>query len=337
MCADLSTRLRIEKSMNFSGQLLNQKSIEAIKNKHYYVESFPLDGDAPKQFIKLYTYEEDSGIRRQDVRSWVPYIAKTAEKWYPHESVIEYMINRVGQTLGLVMNDVKLLIINEQIRFLSKYFLTKNESLIHGAEICGEFLEDMELAKQIADEKKTARELFTFEFISKALQVIFSRNHEKIINDLVRMLAFDALVGNNDRHFYNWGIIATKKKSNQLPKFAPVYDSARGLLWNISDEKILHWLQMQKSSGKHIARYIDDACPRISVEGNKEVDHFGLMAFLKDRNKGFKETINELSSLENEDNVQNMLKREFFPFFIKERCELTSYIIQERFKKVREI
>ncbi|MGN6637687.1 MAG: HipA domain-containing protein [Mucilaginibacter sp.] len=270
-------------------------------------------------------------------KTWIPFIAKTAEKWYPHESVIEYMINRVGETLGIAMNEVMLCRINGQIRFLSRYFLRRDESLIHGAEICGEFLEDMEMAKQIADEKKSARELFTFEFIAEAVKAIFPGNYEAILLDLVWMLAFDALVGNNDRHFYNWGIIAHKKKSNQLPRFAPVYDSARGLLWNVSDENIGKWLKMQQSGGMHIARYINDACPRISVEGDKEIGHFALMAFLKARKPAYRETIDGLASLDSELAALTMLEKEFYSFFNQTRRELTGYIIRERFKKIREV
>lgn len=128
------------------------------------------------------------------------------------------------------MNNVKLVRANGQIRFLSEYFLSPNEALTHGAEICGSYLEDHEMAKQIANHKKTARELFTFEFISKAIEFVFPSAFEEILLDLVKMIAFDALVGNNDRHFYNWGVIDTIKRSKKRPKFAPIYDSARGLL-----------------------------------------------------------------------------------------------------------
>lgn len=335
--ADLATKLRIEKSINCSGILSNEKLIESVKDRHYYVEGFPLDGDAPKEFIRVYNFIEDSGIRKINLQSWIPYIAKTAEKWYPHESVVEYMINRIGQDLGLCMNEVRLCKINTQIRFLSKYFLTKNESLIHGAEICGEFLEDMALAQQIANEKITARALFTFEFIGQAIKAIFPEVYKKLILDLVRMLTFDALVGNNDRHFYNWGIITTKKKSNQMPRFAPIYDSARGLLWNFSDVNVIKYKKLQQSNGKQVVKYINDACPRVSVEGNSEINHFDLIAFLKTNSSEYLQTINELSSLENETAILKMLKLEFYPFFIKERGELISYILTERFKKIREI
>jgi len=49
------------------------------------------------------------------------------------------------------------------------------------------------------------------------------------LKEFVKMLLFDAIVGNNDRHFYNWGLLptyVTKKK----PIFAPIYDTARGVI-----------------------------------------------------------------------------------------------------------
>src|SRR5206468_4167101 len=135
--------LRVEKSINCSGKLFNEHNIPLLKESDYIIKQRHLDGDAPKQFIKAYFYEENSKVRKASSGSWIPYIAKTAEKWYPHESVIEYMFNRIGQALGLNMNEIRLVKANGQIRFLSKYFLNKNENLIHGAEICGEHLGDM--------------------------------------------------------------------------------------------------------------------------------------------------------------------------------------------------
>ena len=131
----LQTKLRIEKSENSSGSLLELKQISILKEEDYYVETIGLDGDAPKQFIKAYFFEPDSGIKRRNLNTWAPFIAKSAEKWYPHESVIEYMINRIGIELGLNMNEVKLVRANGHIRFLSRYFLKSNEVLVHGAEI----------------------------------------------------------------------------------------------------------------------------------------------------------------------------------------------------------
>lgn len=298
------------------------------------VKGYDLDGDAPKQFIKAYFYREGSTIRKFSSGSWTPYIAKTAEKWYPHESIIEYMINRIGQVLGLYMNEIKLVRANSQVRFFSQYFLNKNEKLIHGAEICGEHLGDMLLAEAIANHKPTARELFTFEFIKDAIRSVFPQCFESLLVELVKMIAFDALAGNNDRHFYNWGIIDTKKKTSKLPTFAPVYDSARGLLWNYSDENIK---KIYKQGSKKIVTYAEEACPRISIEENKQANHFQLIDFIKRYNTEYEQIVTGLANVENEEKVLAMLQKEFYPFFIPERSALITMILRTRFKKIRGI
>ena len=315
----------------------NEGKIETLKEKDYYVKGWQLDGDAPKQFIKVYSYEKDSGIRRKNLNTWSPFIAKSAEKWYPHESVIEYMINRIGQEIGILMNDVKLVKANGQIRFLSKYFLSKDETLNHGAEICGQHLGDMDMADNIAKDKKTARKLFTFEFIRESIEAVYPLNHESILKGLVSMIAFDGLVGNNDRHFYNWGVIDTKKKTGKAPRFAPLYDSARGLWWNLSDKNVVHYLKVHNKNGRKVINYIENACPRISLENNEKANHFDLIKFVKKSNSEYSEIISMLASEENEKNVLEMLINEFYTYFIPERCELIELILKNRFKRVRNI
>lgn len=331
----LETSLRVENVINDSGILLNQNSIERIKEKHYYVKPYELDGDAPKAFIKAYIFRENAGFRKKNLKSWPSYIAKTAEKWYPHESVVEYMINRIGQVMGLNMNEVELVYVNNQIRFLSKYFKSKNEVLVHGAEICGVYLNDDTFAKQIAIDRNTARDLFTFEFIIEAIKSVFPSSSEEIIDDLVRMIAFDAISGNNDRHFYNWGVIDSVKKARRKPIFAPIYDSARGFVWNWTDDEIRRQLTLRTNGGKKIDKYIRDASPRISCETNKKANHFELIDFLKGCDSNYKKIILELASQKNEIKVLNMLEKEFSKYFIKERNEIIRFIVKERFRKIR--
>ena len=192
--------------------------------------------------------------------------------------------------------------------------------------------------KEIANDRITSRQLFTFEFISKAIRHKFGNESDHILLDLVKLITFDALVGNNDRHFYNWGVIVSKKKAMEKPRFAPIYDSARGLLWNLSEETIIKYRDGRKSNGKQFDRYIKEACPRISIEGNEEINHFDLVGFLKKvDNCKYKSTIEELCATEKERLVVNMLIREFAPMFSAVRTEMILEIIRERFKKVREI
>jgi hypothetical protein len=73
--------------------------LDVLKNHQYRVEGrYAITGDAPKEFIKVYEYSE--GQRKINQKSWSLYIAKTGHKWYPNESVMEYLLTRIGQTLG---------------------------------------------------------------------------------------------------------------------------------------------------------------------------------------------------------------------------------------------
>lgn len=128
------------------------------------------------------------------------------------------------------------------------------------------------------------------------------------------MLTFDAITGNDDRHFYNWGIIDNKKKTKKLPKFAPVFDSARGLFWNWSDSNIK--TQNLAKNGRKIIKYIDNSSPRVTINSNCNATHFELIKYIKDEKNEYKKLIDELSSLEKEMRVLNMLQREFYPLFI---------------------
>lgn len=333
----INQKLRRETSQNSSGQILGESEIPILREKDYRVESYELDGDAPKQFIRAYIFERDSNVRRNNPKTWIPYIAKTAAKWYPHESVIEYLINRVGQVLGLNMNAIGLFRINGQIRFLSRYFRKKDEILIHGAEICGDHLQDREFAHQIANDKKTARELFTFEFVKESIEGVFPEHSVELLEDLVRILVFDCLVGNNDRHFYNWAVIRSTEKREILPRIAPIYDSSRGLFWNYTEDRIVQLSKgLNTPNFKRIDNYLKEACPRISVEGNQGINHFELISHLASYNREYRYIVSSLSSVTQEEKVLWMFRSEFHQFFTPERNQIIELVIKRRFQTVRD-
>ncbi len=69
-------------------------------------------------------------------RTWTPYIAKVARKWYPNESITEHLLNRLGFALGVTVANSRLAVDDEfgRLRFLSEYFLRPDERLEHGAK-----------------------------------------------------------------------------------------------------------------------------------------------------------------------------------------------------------
>ena len=152
-------KLRAENSVQSSGKI-NLKSIPHLKENHYYIIDIPLDGEAPKQYIKAYFYYKNCP-RKSKPSNWHGFFAKYGRKSYPPESVIEYLINKIGESLGLKMNRTRLVVANNQIRFLSQDFLKKGQKLIHGIEILAEYFEDKEFVDQINKDKKNRREYLT--------------------------------------------------------------------------------------------------------------------------------------------------------------------------------
>ena len=206
--------------------------------------------------------------------NWPAFIAKVGHKWYPNESITEQLLTEIGELLGLRMAQSELRLVNGQLRLCSRYFLNPGESLVHGAELFIGYLEDKELVKEIEDQNE-ARNFFTFQFVEDALLNRFPDESYEIHEDFVRMLTFDAIVGNNDRHYYNWGVVVHPEGLSK-PKFSPIYDTARALFWNMSDARIAEMVN-GSDYGKRFKKYAEKSRPKIGWDACFDINHFELI------------------------------------------------------------
>lgn len=257
---------------------LEVQGVSVVKRSNYFVDdSITVDGDAPKKFIGIYDHQMLGNKHKANRKNWIRYIAKTGQKWYPIESITELLLNRLGIIFGLQMADSRIAMIGGQLRFLSRYFLNPmKEELVHGADILAGFLnEDSPHFVEEVDKQKLTREWFTLQFVESAVSNMFLYQKEEIMRELVNLIIFDALVGNNDRHFFNWGVIRSIDGSFQ-PYFSPVYDTARGLFWNDSEEKLRGIVEVNKMVDSHIKKYSKSSRPKIGWEDEKNLNHFQL-------------------------------------------------------------
>ncbi len=328
--------LKEEKIENYSGVNLKLKGCVHQLKKDYWKElDITIGGDAPKSFIALYEYEKESGIRKNNCYTWPKYIAKVGHKWYPLESINEYLFNKIGEVLNLNMADSKLILAGNQLRFLSKYFLKKNESLEHGAQIFAGYTTDQNFIEDI-EKQGLARRFFTFQFAEQAICHMFPDDSQLILENFVKMLIYDALTGNNDRHFYNWGVIKhieNKKK----PIFAPVFDSARGLLWNKPESKLINWLGHPKQLNDKIVKYSDESKPKIGWDGLNDLNHFDLINKIFSQDSRYKNICQQLINAENLDKVIKLLESEFVKLYTNDRLNLMKKCLIYRFERLIEI
>lgn len=327
--------LRKEKYKQFSGSV-NLGKIEPLKEGNYYAIDVTLDGDAPKQYIKAYFYYKNCP-RKSKPKLWNGYYAKFGSKSYPHESIVEYVINQIGEAIGIKMNETKLVQANGQIRFLSKDFIKGGKRLIHGTEILAEYFEDRQFVEEVNQDRKERRKFFTFEVVEEAIRHVYDDYADSILSRLVELITFDAIIGNNDRHYYNWGVIGdTTKEKNNPVEFAPIYDSARGLLWNLNEAFIRKMHRESKTNKVVIEAYCNRSNPRFSFDDNYEPNHFEMVNFLISRSEEYKYLIGQLVSYEKEELSLQKLNSVVSTLFSVERKELMERILSYRFNKIRE-
>ena len=294
-------------------------NVDVIENGVYQIEDAHLMGDAPKALIKIGGYK---------------YLAKTGHKWYPVESITEHLLNRLGSVFGLDMAESRLVVINGQLRFLSKWFLSEGESLVHGAEIFSNYLNDTDFVSEV-EKQKMSRELFTLQFVEKSIThfVQSKQEHDVILHCLVKLLLYDALVGNNDRHFENWAVIV-KNVGGSQPIFSPVYDTARGLCWNQSEESLMLF-----TDGR-IRKYAINSKPKLGWDGikDKDLNHFRLTEEIyKNQFYITKDEVQELFSQDMIENMKHLVINEFSSLMTERRIDVINKCLDFRFLTIKNL
>lgn len=330
----------IHKIENFTNKTkLSVNKVFIVKHRDYFVDNtISIDGDAPKKFIGIYDYGLLNHKRRENKNNWIRYIAKTGHKWYPIESVTELLLNRLGMVFGLQMAESRIAMIGGQLRFLSRYFLkSQKEELVHGADILAGFLNDSPRFIEEVDKQKLTSEWFTLQFIEQAVESMFLHQKEDIMHELVKLVIFDALVGNNDRHFFNWGVIRSINGSFQ-PHFSPIYDTARGLFWNYSENKVRDIVEINKTIDTHIKRYCKESKPKIGWENEHKLNHFKL--FEKIYTTEFyisKEEVRELLSSSMIESMIKEVKEHFQELLSSNRIIMICKCLEYRYNKLKEL
>lgn len=297
-------RADIERRSGF--EIVSHPGIRPLRSGFFRRLDLAVAGDAPKDFLRVYQYGRG---RKAHPGTWPAYIAKVGSKHYPNQSVTEHLLTRIGQTLGLAIASSCLMWVREQLRFLGEYFLREDESLIHGAEIfAGCIAEDSEFLRQV-EEMDMAKEIFTLQVVETAVRSRFPAQADAILQDFARLLAFDAVVGNNDRHFFNWGVI-THVSGARPTRLAPAFDTARALFWN-TDEAVLATFDRKHELDRFLDRYVLQCYPKTAWEGIKSPNHFELVRKIVEERPSYREAMARLNTTDLPEKVQALLDGEF--------------------------
>jgi hypothetical protein len=214
--------------------------------------------DIPRSFFGYHvdvTYHALGNARKWILRSEDGgadfYIVKYPDKNGLIETFTELLINQLGSACGFDMAHSGVASLDGETVFVTRSFLAVDEHLVHGSFL----IEDHFKAKGELDNIHRSKEqaFYSVDFVVRTIEEYCGADGQTVIEKFVEMLLFDALVGTNDRHPQNWGVIRASKTPGGY-RLAPIFDTARALLWNTSDAKLQELLKDEKLLRYHIAR-----------------------------------------------------------------------------------
>jgi hypothetical protein len=207
----------------------------------------------------------------RDPGTGATFIAKLGRRHNDLEVMTEYAIYVVGRSLGVSVADAKIARYQGNLRFFSRYFLDTDgrEELVHGMQLFRD-LYDRATVEEVLHNQAREQAMFSVQAIKSAFGAHYIDNgpkvEETLFGSFVAMLTHDALIGVQDRHHENWGVIVSREADAASARFAPLYDSARGLFCNEQDCDLV-----PKYGGieghPRLLRYIERARPLVGFSG----------------------------------------------------------------------
>jgi hypothetical protein len=224
----------------------------------------------------------------EDPASGVKYIAKLGGRNSDLEVMTEYVIYLIGRSLGVSVATGRIARYQGRLRFLSRYFLdaSKPEELVHGMQLFKELYDESTVKGVLGDESRE-QAMFSVQAVKAAFGAHYYHygNHieDELFGGFVSMLVHDALIGVQDRHHENWGVIVQRDVGGSWPRFAPLYDSARGLFCNVKDNELAQRFAGRDGS-QRLDTYIARSRPLVGfnglqpIRGRQYVTHLQLLA-----------------------------------------------------------
>ena len=296
------------------------------------LEEFPIVGTVPKNYLSY------GDPRNPRVRGYIAKKGRTSND--ARECVTEEIISKIGAMLPLEVASSKLARLSKtDVRFLSQNFVVRDhDELLHGIELVARFFEtnarDVETAFDLGD-RDAEQQLYTVNNILAILETLFPDNFASLKEGFFKMLAFDAFVGAPDRHGVNWGVLVPLAANSTAARFAPIFDTARGLFREISDDDMR---RRETSLGRKqfLAKYADNSFPIISTSLSGKQNHFSLVRWVVENVDGeASRAMRTVLDAVDICSIEHMLQRNFRRIITQYRIGLIRDLLLVRIQRVR--
>ena len=204
------------------------------------------------------------------------YIVKLPYKGGLTETLTELLINQLGSAYKFDMAHSGLESMDGKPVFVTRSFLRPTEHLLHGSFLIEELFQATHGELDAVPKGRKEQEFYSVDFVIKTMEAYCGNDAPVVINKFVEMVVFDALVGSTDRHAQNWGVIRSSTTQAGY-QFSPIFDTSRGLFWNLTDDKILPFQQDATLLRNHIDRAFPVMGPERKTLKSRKCHHFDFL------------------------------------------------------------
>lgn len=235
---------------------------------------------------------------------WFKYLKKTYKKSdkeneiVTFENVSEKIAELIAEELKLPHARIGIGSYQGEMGCLSYNILKNNQIMSEGVSYISR--------KYPQYDSESGKDMETGKYYSLEM-ILDSLGCDELKNNFFRIVIFDFIIGNSDRHSSNWAIIKNKSGNETL---APLYDNGSSLCALICEDDIDSYLGNDKMRFHSLVDSKSRTLVRIDANSKKIPTHKCVIEYLHD--KYYKETkdfVEEALRILNEQKIENILRK----------------------------
>jgi hypothetical protein len=166
------------------------------------------------------------------------YLLKKSRAWAPWQFWMEVMGHRIGQLIGVAVPPAYVGVSHvwrpgeASYGALIEWFYWDDEQFIEGAHLIGPLIEGFDYGKGSQHNLQTILDL-DFHDGSSAEQT-----RRWLVDYWAKVLTFDTVIGNVDRHPANWGVVVTRGATGDVVarRLSPAFDNGTAMSYEQPEE-----------------------------------------------------------------------------------------------------
>lgn len=182
------------------------------------------------------------------------YLLKFSVRWAPEQFWCEILAHRIGIQMDVEVPPALVALDSNTGRCgaLIEFFIgrpgARGEAYVPGGDSMQTLIRDYDRARG---------HQHNFEAVSRwcralAQGLILSTDW---VTYWAKVLAFDSLIGNTDRHHNNWGTIFIRRPESRIEaRLSPAFDNGTSLGYELTDERMRSWMKDQAAIARYVAK-----------------------------------------------------------------------------------